>query len=721
MAPEKEVRPLTRDQVADNEFFLTHSSAMPAGKPPFDYEAAARKSSGDYKAANLFAAFHWGQYIHVSEAGWHFFDGKRWKLDVDAAKVRHALFSCVGEYREFISDYRVNHQGVAHAARYDGLPTQTAAKCKAVLDTLTSLPGFSASLADFDKGQDVINLENGTYNLTTHQLEDHCASDLLLKLAGTSYFPQLPVDPHQEKVWRDFLTSTLVNEEVRDFVQELAGLALLGYQREHIVVFLTGTGANGKGTFYKALLNALGDYGAAVPNTLLEASRNSRSADAPSPAVLDLMGKRLGVASELKKMATFDAAKLKFLVGNDEIVARGLYSKNLVRFMPQYSLWFVTNHLPDLPADDPATWRRVVVVDFDQVFTADTMDRHLDDKLRDAADAIFAWAIEGLKRYQDRGHLDPPEAVQVAADEYRDRVDTVRQFLEEMCVSVADRKIATTVTDVFKAYDRWARDDVNLRDYKVGRRQDFTDALLRHGWEALRTKRGYLCVAQTSGEALAVRSAPFVDKTLVANQLVDLSNHVYSAAVRDLTPPAEQAAPAVKDSTAVIWTAPCDVEFLDAEVRLVARQVEALDVVQLEVVGKVTHADQSLIEVGLTPDKEGVLFAVELMSERDGQRYSSPAISATRRDRIVAGQREAVRSDLFPLMGAFGADDLPVEWFIRVSNDASYLARRLLGNGAVLGFSEKGVGEVVQVPVPTPPVAPDPVPGGGGIRYRPVS
>ncbi len=166
-------------------------------------------------------------------------------------------------------------------------------------------------------------------------------------------------------------------------------------------------------------------------------------------------------------------------------------------------------------------------------FTSDTMDRHLDDKLRDAADAIFAWAVEGLKRYQDRGHLEPPEAVQVAAHEYRDRVDTVRQFLEEMCVCVADRKIATTVTDVFKAYDRWARDDVNLRDYKIGRRQDFTDALLRHGWEALRTKRGYLCVAKTSGNALAVRSAPFVDKTLVDNQLVDLSNHVYSAAVRE--------------------------------------------------------------------------------------------------------------------------------------------------------------------------------------------
>ncbi len=71
MTQENEIRPLTRDQVADNEFFLTHSIDLPAGNPVFDYESEAKKSARDYKAANLFAAFHWGQFIYVPEAGWH--------------------------------------------------------------------------------------------------------------------------------------------------------------------------------------------------------------------------------------------------------------------------------------------------------------------------------------------------------------------------------------------------------------------------------------------------------------------------------------------------------------------------------------------------------------------------------------------------------------------------------------------------------------------------
>ncbi len=45
---------------------------------------------------------------------------------------------------------------------------------------------------------------------------------------------------------------------VREFVQRLIGYAMLGVVREHILVILTGTGANGKGTLRDALLGGFG-------------------------------------------------------------------------------------------------------------------------------------------------------------------------------------------------------------------------------------------------------------------------------------------------------------------------------------------------------------------------------------------------------------------------------------------------------------------------------
>ncbi|MBX4298583.1 hypothetical protein K4H04_22770, partial [Mycobacterium tuberculosis] len=85
----------------------------------------------------------------------------------------------------------------------------------------------------------------------------------------------------------------------------------------------------------------------------------------------------------------------------------------------------ITNHLPRVPGDDTAIWRRIRVVPFEVVIPADEQDRELDARLQLEADSILSWAVAGWSDYQRIG-LSQPDAVLAATSNYREDSDTIK-------------------------------------------------------------------------------------------------------------------------------------------------------------------------------------------------------------------------------------------------------------------------------------------------------
>lgn len=87
---------------------------------------------------------------------------------------------------------------------------------------------------------------------------DHDPADRITKVARAAYDENAPGD-----VFPRFIAQALPDEQVRGYLQRVAGVSLRGKVAEHILPILTGTGANGNGngTWYSALLWAFGDYG----------------------------------------------------------------------------------------------------------------------------------------------------------------------------------------------------------------------------------------------------------------------------------------------------------------------------------------------------------------------------------------------------------------------------------------------------------------------------
>ena len=186
---------------------------------------------------------------------------------------------------------------------------------------------------------------------------------------------------------------------MRAFLARTLGSALLGVVREHVLLIWYGRGANGKGTLRDAVAYALGDYAIEVPADLLLQSKHASSL---APERMRLKGARVAFCSEIAEGAQLDEATMKKLTGGDPVNAKLLY-RNPVQFDPSHTLVMLTNHLPKVRGDDPATWRRILAVPFDNVVPEDKRDGELPERLKAAPDAVLAWLWAGWQDYQGTG------------------------------------------------------------------------------------------------------------------------------------------------------------------------------------------------------------------------------------------------------------------------------------------------------------------------------
>jgi putative DNA primase/helicase len=281
------------------------------------------------------------------------------------------------------------------------------------------------------------------FRLRTLELRDHNPADKITKITRAAYRDT------EGPLWSAFLEKVLPASEVREYLQRVIGVALLGKVIEHNLVILRGIGGNGKGTFYGAVSFALGDYAdMADPEIFLERRSSSHLGE------MALRGLRLAIVSESGKDRALDEARMKRLTGGDLINARFHY-ENPVTFTPSHLPVFITNHLPKVSGDDPAVWRRLRVVPFDVVITEAERDNSLDVKLELEADAILGWAVNGWTDYRNHANrLSEPAEVLQATSKYRTDSDDVGRFINDE--NWIRKSAKATTSQLYKAYQEWA-------------------------------------------------------------------------------------------------------------------------------------------------------------------------------------------------------------------------------------------------------------------------
>lgn len=442
--------------------------------PRLAFDGAHR---GQARMAYRLAAAYPDRLMYVRGIGWYVYDGRRWAEDERGEAKRAVLDVLRAALGESIGDKEL---------RADVRKCESSAGVAGVLDLAAALEPFAFTAADLDADPYLLNVANGTLDLATMTLGAHDPGDRITKVTRASYVPDAT-----GQAWPAFLERVLPEADVRGFVQRLAGVGLLGKVVEHVLGIFTGSGANGKGTFYGALNHTLGDYASvAEPELFLH-----REGAHPT-GEMDLLGKRWVVVSENDEGRRLAEATMKRLTGGDEIRARRM-RQDFISFHPSHTAVLVTNHLPTVRGDDPAIWRRLRVVPFNVVIPEHERDGHLDERLQLEADAILTWTVQGYADYTERGMAEP-EAVTVATEAYQHDSDAVARFVAECCMT--GPQVYATTTQLYERWSRWALAD----GAQEMSRKAFGQALDRKGYVVSRDmgarKRPGIALAAEGGE-----------------------------------------------------------------------------------------------------------------------------------------------------------------------------------------------------------------------------
>ncbi len=289
-----------------------------------------------------------------------------------------------------------------------------------------------------------------------------------------------------EDIWQAALKTFFCGDEaLQIYVQQIAGLAIIGHVYVEALIIAHGDGRNGKSTFWNVLSRVLGSYSGNISADALTVGckRNVK------PELAETKGKRLLIAAELEEGMRLNTSLVKQFCSTDEIFAEKKY-KDPFAFTPTHTLVLYTNHLPKVGANDPGTWRRLIVVPFNARIEGSGDIKNYADYLFDhAGPAILAWMIDGARQVIAADfHIEQPECVREATALYRENSDWLDHFLSECC-EVGDAYQAAS-GDFYMAY----RDFCNRTGEYTRSTTDFYAAIDLAGFVRKRTSKGrFIC------------------------------------------------------------------------------------------------------------------------------------------------------------------------------------------------------------------------------------
>ena len=265
----------------------------------------------------------------------------------------------------------------------------------------------------------LVGVENGFVDLRTSAFAPYNADVVITKKMGVAYGASSRCPR-----WEQFMREILPNRRVRAFVAKAMGNCLTGNLNKGIM-FLWGTGDNGKSVFLDVMFAIFGDYACRTSPQLLYKTKYID--EVPEHQKAELFGKRLAIGNEVAQDAKLNEAAVKEVTGESTTMGCRKWEHPFT-FQQTAKIWIAGNDSPVVRGTDNAIWGRINKVEFPATFDK-TQNTDIRDRLLEEAPGILNWLLNSARHAIADGNR-PPKKVILAVDEYRREEDMLVEFVE---------------------------------------------------------------------------------------------------------------------------------------------------------------------------------------------------------------------------------------------------------------------------------------------------
>ena len=405
--------------------------------------AAAPNLTDLGNAKRLVRAFQHEILFCPNHSAWYLYDETRWARDLDGGIQRRAKTAASIIFAEAEAE---TDDTRCREIRKHALRSESSASLNAMVNLASTESEVAVLSSRLDADPWLLNVSNGTLDLRTGKLRDHDRTDYITKASPVEWDVGAKCP-----LWDKFILESMEgDEEVVEFMHRFFGYCLTGLVTEQVLLFMEGTGNNGKTTALLLLMHVLGDHAIqGAPGLLMVKKHESHPTE-----VADLEGARFVACAEVEKGKPFAESLIKQLTGSNPIKARKM-RKDVWQFMPTHKICIAANHRPIIKGNDEGIWRRVIRIPWNRKVPKNERDLFLVDKLKKEAPGILARLMEGCLQWQKNG-LEPPEKVRLATEEYREEMDVLADYMEERCVVGRGQRVIKK--QLYLDYVEWCED-----------------------------------------------------------------------------------------------------------------------------------------------------------------------------------------------------------------------------------------------------------------------
>jgi P4 family phage/plasmid primase-like protien len=320
---------------------------------------------------------------------------------------------------------------ILEAAKADGVrPTSW------LLSSVLDFAQVQSVVADekWDADPDILVCRNGTLEISSGTLREHRPHDLALAAVPYEFYADALAP-----TWYRFLMSTV--PEAAAFLAEFAGYCLTVDTSLETAVWLYGPPESGKSTLIEGIRAMLGDRAGLLGLAEMQRSRF---------ALAKIPGSTLLTATEQPSDYLSVTHLLNAIISGEEIRVEEKF-KPAYTVIPRAKVLWAMNELPRVKDANDGLFRRVKVVEFPKL--AVEPDPEVKEAIKGEGAGILTWALEGLRRLNERGHFEIPESVRTATEEFKRTSDVPKMFVEGACIVSDDAQIQPQ--HLYDAYRHW--------------------------------------------------------------------------------------------------------------------------------------------------------------------------------------------------------------------------------------------------------------------------